>query len=207
MIDLMKGNVLRHLFIVLITLLSACTSTADMADQIIDLGTIKTTKETFDGSTTIIASPHRLYDPDRSMWSTSLNNFFLGARWNSKHKDTVVLIIEHRGSTSSRTVYLSVKGININIDGDITLYTANESTILTDGGYNTITRTIYTRSRNSVVVSLNTLNEMVSAKDCRIRIHTSKGYQDFIFSVDRIPGGSGASRMSIRKFLSVIKEL
>lgn len=203
----MKGDILKNLFVVFIILLSACTSTADIADQMIDLGTIKTTKETFDGSTTVIASPHRLYDPDRSMWSTSLNNFFLGARWNSKHEDTVVLTIEHRGSTSSETIYLSVRNININIDGDITSYTTNKSTILSNGGYNTITRTIYTRSRNSVVVSLNTLNEMVSAKDCRLRIHTSKGYQDFIFSVDRIPGGSGASRMSIRKFLSVIKEL
>lgn len=172
----------------------------------IGLGTIETTKEVFNGSTTIKANPHRLYDPDRSMWNTSLDAFFLGARWNSEYKDTVVLTIEHRGSTSSGAIYLNIKEIDIAINGNITSHTADKATIRTDDGYNTVTQTIYTQSRNSVVVSLNMLNEMVFAEDCKIRIHTSKGYKDSLFSVDRIPGGSGAARMSIKKFLVAIKE-
>lgn len=187
--------------------LSACTSTADMTDQMIGLGSIKTTKETFDGSTTLTASPHRLYDPDRSMWDISIDSFFLGARWNSKHKDTVALTIEHRGSTSSKTIYLSIKKIGININGDINSYITGQTTIRTNDGYNEVTKTIYTQSRNSIIVPLSVLDDMVSAEDCKIRIYTNKGFQDFVFSVDRIPGGSGAARMSIRKFISAVKDV
>ena len=46
---------------------------------------------------------------------------------------------------------------------------------------------------------------MVSANDCRIRIYTSQGYEDAVFSITRSSSGQGTAILSIREFIATVK--
>jgi hypothetical protein len=54
------------------------------------------------------------------------------------------------------------------------------------------------------VIPLTVLEKMVSANDCRVRIHTSKGYEDAIFSIERADSGQSTALYSIKKFLEKV---
>ena len=73
------------------------------------------------------------------------------------------------------------------------------------GGYNTITKTIYTTSTNTVVIPLSILEQMLNAKDCRLRIHSSDGYEDSFFSTEHIPGGQPTAILGMRTFYERIQ--
>ena len=198
-----KITALVSAFIILI-LLSGCTGMADSMSKFSGLGVISEEKSTFDGATIVAVSPTWLYDPNGS-WG---NQVKLGARWSSSSPDYVALILAYSSDTSGYgATYMSLSGIDVNIDGNIQSFKSGKPTSLDSSGYNTISKTIYTESKNSVVIPYSVLEEMVSAKDCRVRIHTSKGYEDAQFSIERIPGGQGTAILSIREFMQRISAL
>ena len=93
----------------------------------------------------------------------------------------MTLDLAYDANTGSSEIYLGFTGIDINVDGKITSYKISDLTILDSSEYNTVTNTIYTKSKNSVIIPLSLLEEMVSADVCRIRIYTSQGYEDAVF--------------------------
>lgn len=190
--------------ILLLLALTGCAGMADATAKIAGLGVVTQENSTFDNATIVEVSPNWLYDPNGS-WG---NGVKLGARWTSKAPKFAALILSYSSNTSgSNAVYVGLKGIDINIDGDIKSFTSGQPTNLDSSAYNTVSKTIYTESKNAVVVPYSTLEKMVSAKDCRLRIHTSKGYEDAQFSVERIPGGQGTAILSFREFVSSISTL
>jgi hypothetical protein len=44
----------------------------------------------------------------------------------------------------------------------------------------------------------------VAAKDCRLRIHTSKGYQGIKLSTEYIPGGKATAIVTIKEFMAKV---
>ncbi len=46
---------------------------------------------------------------------------------------------------------------------------------------------------------------MVSAKNCRIRIHTSQGNQEVDFSAQSIPGGKATPIVSIKEIMAKVE--
>lgn len=176
-----------------ITTLIALVGCADMASKMAGLGVVTEEKSTFDGATIVNVSPQWLYDPDGSFG----NSVKLGARWSSKSPSHVALTLQSSG-------YMSLKSIDININGDIKSYNSGSSTMLDNSGFNTVSKTIYTESKNSIVIPYSVLNDMVSAQDCRLRIHTSKGYEDALFSIERMPGGQGTAILSIKEFMAKV---
>lgn len=199
-----KGFVLVVATVLLISQLSGCASMADSVSKMSGLGVVTEEASTFDGATVIDVSPTWLYDPEGSFG----NQVKLGARWSSKAPDYVALVMSYNADTRGYSAtYMSISGIDINVDGEITSYSTRNSTKLDSGSYNTVTRTIYTESRNTVVIPYAMLEEMVFANDCRLRIHTSKGYEDARFSIERIPGGQGTAILSIQEFMARIEPI
>jgi len=199
-----KGFVLVVATVLLISQLSGCAGMADSVSKMSGLGVVNEETSTFDKATVIDVSPTWLYDPEGSFG----NQVKLGARWSSKAPDYVALVMSYNADTSGYgATYMSISGIDINVDGEITSYSTRHSTKLDSGGYNTVTRTIYTESRNTVVIPYAMLEEMVFANDCRLRIHTSEGYEDARFSIERIPGGQGTAILSIQEFMARIEPI
>ncbi len=96
-------------------------------------------------------------------------------------------------------------GIYINVDGKISSYKAQQQTNLSTSSYNSVSKTIYTSSKNTIVIPYKLQESMVSAKNCRFRIHTSEGNQDIDFSAESIPGGKATAIVSIKEFLSKVE--
>lgn len=188
--------------IVLIAILavSGCASMADGMSKAAGLGVVKQETSTFDNATIISASPTFLYA--KGSWGNSVK---LGARWSSATPESVALILSHDSNTSGYgNAYVGLTGIDINVDGDISSHAAAGSTDLDSSGYNTVSKTIYTSSKNVVVIPYALLERMVAAQDTRIRIHTSKGYEDAQFSLERIPGGQGTAILSIKELMAKV---
>lgn len=104
-------------------------------------------------------------------------------------------------------VYLGLRGIDINIDGEITSYSARNLTDLNSSAYNSVTQSITTESKNRVVIPFAVLEEMVYANDCRIRIYTSKGYEDARFSLEQTKTGASTAIVAIQQFMARIEPL
>ena len=185
---------------VAISLTGCAPSMIDGMSKAAGLGVVKQETSTFDNATIVSVSPTFLYA--KGSWG---NGVKLGARWSSKSPDSVALILEYNSSTSGYgNAYLGLTGIDINVDGEISSHAAAGTTDLDSSGYNTVSKTIYTSSKNAVVIPYSLLQRMVAAKDCRLRIHTSKGYEDAQFSLERIPGGQGTAILSIREFIAKV---
>lgn len=167
-------------------------------DKMAGMGVVTQKTSTFDNATVIEVSPNSLYDKG-SAWGTPLQ---LGARWSSAAPNSVALILAFNSNVSSAgPAYLGLSDLEVNIDGVISSYSAGQPTDLSSSGYNTVSHTIYTSSKNAVVIPYSVLQRMVAAKDCRLRIHTSKGYQDINFSTEHIPGGKATAIVTIKEFM------
>jgi hypothetical protein len=197
-----KKLLLMLFAIAFLAALSGCAGMADATSKMAGLGIVTQEKSTFDGATIVEVSPNWLYDPNGSLG----NSVKLGARWSSNAPEYVALVLSYSSNTSGYgAAYIGLSGIDINIDGDIKSFSSNKPTNLDSSGYNSVSRTIYTESKNTVVIPYSTLERMVAAKDCRLRIHTSKGYEDARFSIERIPGGQGTAILSIREFMEKVR--
>ena len=67
-----------------------------------------------------------------------------------------------------------------------------------------MSHTIYTSSKNAVVIPYSVLQRMVTAKNCRLRLHTSKGTETADFSTEHIPGGKATAKVSIKEFMAKV---
>ena len=194
----MIKNIFKLFLASSVILISGCVTMADSMSKMAGLGVIDTKVSTFDGATIVEMSPAFLYND--GMFG---NQMKLGASWNTNSPGTVALILAHNSDVRySNTAYLNLSGIDINIDGAITSHNTVSSTIHDSSTYNPISRTIYTKSSNAVTIPYSMLIAMINAKDCRLRIHGGKGYEDSKFSIERIPGGQGTAIISMREFVS-----
>lgn len=188
------------LFIVSMALLSGCTSMVDAMDKASGLGVVSQETSTFDNAKIVSVSPNSLYA--KGSWGNVVK---LGAKWSSASPEYVAIILSYDSNTSGGgSLYMNLTSMDINIDGTISSYSASGSTNLDHSSYNTVSKSIYTSSKNSIIIPYSVLESMVAAKDCRIRIHTGKGYEDAEFSIERIPGGKGTAILSIKKFMKQV---
>ncbi|WP_295956030.1 hypothetical protein [Rhodoferax sp.] len=174
---------------------------ADAASKMANLGVVEQEKSTFDGATIVKMSPAVLYREGATFGVP----YKLGAQWNSKAPEHVAIILSHQSNVAAgSSAFVAFSSLSTNIDGSIATYRTGGPTSNDSSSYNTVSRTIYTASTNSVVIPLAELRKMLVARDCRIRIETSKGYEDVQFSIERIPGGQPTAIIPLREFLSKI---
>lgn len=186
------------IFLLPATLLSGCAGMADASNRMAGIGVIKAEKSTFDGATVVTLSPGFLYNKEKN--SIMANSVKLGARWSDKHPDFVTLVLRHDGGYSAKK-YTNIRALEVNIDGEMLRYEATGLTHHSNSGYNSAAGTVFTNSENTVVVPLTVAQRMTTANDCRLRVHTTDGYEDATFSVDRVAGG-GTARFYLKQFLA-----
>lgn len=180
--------------------MNGCASMADAGSALSGMGNIKEEVSTFDEARTITVSPAPLYE--KGKWSPV--PFHMGAGWSESAPDIVFLVLSHSSSVKSGDAYVSFRELKVNIDGEIRTFDA-DSTALSSGTYNKISRNIYTESRSSIAVPLDYFRQMLEAEDVRIRISSSSGYADATFSESRIPGGQATAKHYMLKFLERIE--
>lgn len=191
---------MKYFFVcVFLLILNGCASMADSMSNFAGVGVISEKQSTFDGSHVIELTPAWLYDPKGSFG----NSYKIGARWNSSEPGFVGLLLNY-ASTVQGDAYTTFNGIEINIDGSIVKYSAATDTDLNSSGY--VSGQIYTSSDSMVIVPVPVIRDMIAATDCRIRIHSSDGYEDSVFNLDRMPGGQGLARPRFAEFLSRIDQ-
>lgn len=187
------------LIFVALFVISGCASMADSMSQMAGVGVISEKKSTFDGAYVIELSPAWLYDPQGGFG----NNYKLGARWTDAVPESVAIILNF-SSSAGGNAYTSFSGIDINIDGAKYSFDTTTTTTLSGSDYNTVSNTIYTESENTVVIPLALLKQMTAATDCRLRIHSSDGYEDALFHLERMPGGQGLAKPRFVEFLNKV---
>jgi hypothetical protein len=175
-------------------IVSACAGTIYSLHQAAGIGVVEEKKSTFDGATIVKMSPAFLHE---ETWTGV--PIMLGAQWNSKAPNHVAMILSYSSSVSSGRPYMNFSGLDVNIDGKISEYKTSGLTRHDSSSYNTVTKTIYTESENAVLIPLATLQEMMQAKDCRLRIHTSEGYADALFSIERSFDGRSTAILHLSK--------
>jgi len=178
-------------------LLAGCAS-------ITGVGLVTESVSSFDNSKIIEASPGYLYDETRGMFDPI--PFRLGARWNSASPEHAALVISYapNGLTTHKS-FTNIQGIDLNIDGNISNHNVDGITNHQASDYNTVAKQIYTSSSNVVIIPLATLDQLVSAKDSRIRIRSMDGFIDAHFSIEQIPGASETAIVPIRDLLARVK--
>lgn len=169
-------------------------------DAMAGMGVLTKQTSSYDGGEVIHVSGQSLYAPDLAL-GTPLQ---LGATWLSAHPDLVSLDISYPSNVDmGGAAYASISELDVRIDGLASQWHAH-GTRLDSTPYNTVSRTIYTTSSASIVVPLNMLRAMVQAQDCRLRIVSSLGATDVLFSRATIPGGKPTAITSIRKLLAAV---
>lgn len=196
----MIQKMIRLISIVGVVVLTGCAGMADMASRAGGHGIVSVDEATFDGETIVEVTPNWLYDPEGS-W----NRVQLGGRWSSGSPDWVALLLSYRSSTSDQgSVYIDLEAIEIRVDSKVSRFEAGRPSNLSSGSYNTVTSSISTQSRNAIIVPLHVVSDMLAFEDVRLRVYTSEGYEDSVFSVERMPGGQGTAILSFREFFDQI---
>lgn len=199
----MMNKYWKLMCLIFLLTISGCAGMADSMNQMVGIGVISTEESTFDGTKTIRVSPNWLYEAKGTF---SYNSIKLGAHWSDAEPNYIALDLSYESDTSGYSpIYIGITGIEVNIDGKKSKYASNTQTSLDSSGYNTVSRTIYTKSVNSVVIPFTVLEDMVNATDTRLRIHTNKGYEDSRFSIERSSGGQGTALLSLREFLDRVR--
>ena len=177
------------------TTLLTLPSCSNIAGQ----GIVREKVSQFDGSKSITMSPAVVMATSTSTQAGTL----LGARWSNKTPNTVYLILEHNSQVLSRNTYSNINSLAINVDGKIYRYKCTTLTDHSSGGYNSVTKTIYTNSRNVVAVPLSLVKRMVAANRCMLQVHTSTGVHEQNFAKEKNMGVSMA-KVHMRKFLAQV---
>lgn len=184
-------------------ILSGCATMTDAMSTASGMGVVSETHDTFNNGTNVSVSPMPLWA--KGSWG---NRVQLGALWMNSNPDLVALQMSYRSNINAGgDTYIDLTGMDINVDGEVTHWQAGAPTSLDSSSYNTISHTIYTSSSNVVVIPYALLQRMVTAKDCRLRIHMGGSFEDAQFNIERIPGGQATALLSIRKFMTKVDEL
>jgi hypothetical protein len=184
-----------------VLIISGCAGMADSMDQSVGLGVITEDISTFDNSKTISVSP-TWFAKDKDSWGAAFVK--LGAAWTDKYPESVTLLLKHESSITSGTSYLNINNFSVNLNGEITTFNTSSTTSHESSNYNSVSKDIYTESSNAVVIPLNYLRQMVNSDNCRLRIDTSAGLVEGIFSMERTAGGARTALASIKEFLTKV---
>lgn len=186
----------------LLSMLTACAGMVDSMDKMIGVGQISVEKETLDDSTTVKVTPAFLTD---DVSDHGMNSYKLGGRWNSQAPNTIFLEPNFESQVGGNT-YTGFDGITVRINGNAQRFDRVGRTNLSSSDYNTVSNTIYTESSGVVPVPLSTVENMLNSDDVRLRIHSSDGYEDSIFSADRADNGQKLARPYFQDFLAEIEK-
>ena len=164
----------------ILVLMAGCAGTVKVLDHMGGVGVIKEEVQTFDNSTSITLSPAHLSKPGGGI---TPNAFRLGARWSSEHPDSVTLVALYSSLSNAGMAFTNFQELDVRIADETESFKSAGFTNHKTGQYNTVSRSIDSRSEGLFVVPLSLVREMVNAEDVRLRIATGDGYEDSVFSM------------------------
>lgn len=106
-------------------------------------------------------------------------------------------------SSVDGAAYTRFESVSINVNGTKYDFDNFSDTLLSDSGYNNITNTIYTTSRAGVFIPMSLFEEMITAEDVRIRLSSSRGYEDYLFHISKL-GLKEYTKLHMPKYLATI---
>lgn len=151
-------------------------------DAMAGLGQLTERDHSFDGTHEISLTPARL--PNGK--GKSQSSIFLGAKWLSNDSKNVHLELSHRGGVGliASNAYTGMRLVEIRANNKPLGEYKTTATQHSSSSYNTVTKTIYTKSTAYAEIPFPLFETMLTASDVRLRIHTGDGYVDSIFSVE-----------------------
>lgn len=158
--------------------LTACQSTGN---KIAGICQIEESVSTFDKSNEVNFTECWV-SAGESVWD--IPSFKFGFSWSDKTPESIVLRLVYDSNVGSNA-YTSFKGVSININGEISSFDNKSRTVLDSSGYNSVSNTIYTQSRSGIVIPMYLFEKMMTAEDVRVRVLSSDGYEDYIFSMEQ----------------------
>ena len=180
-----------------LAVMAGCTT--DGMNEAMGIGTVTSSKSTFDGATIVNMAPALLSSGE----GNRSGNIHLGARWSSALPDSAALMLSYEswGGLTGKT-FANISSASVNIGGNIRSFNVTGLTQHDPGSPGGMIAD--TSSTNSVIIPLSLLRQMTTAPDVRLRIMTDTGYQDSIFSKERLVGGSETAIVPLRKFLQQV---
>lgn len=127
----------------------------------------------------------------------------LGGYWSAQSPDVVLLRLVSRSSVDESDTYVTFEQLKVNIDGEITNFDAG-TTSHDSGGYNEISRTIYTLSKSSVVMPYDYFVEMIENPNTKVRVTTRRFYEDIDFQKETNYGGFRLAKATLKEFKTEI---
>lgn len=190
---------MKKLLIAFLTItMFGCSGIADSLDKAAGTGQL-TSSTDFQGNYQVVVTPTYLNDG-----GTFNNAVHLGAYYNESIPDTIVLNLVYGSSTNAETIYTSLDGISIKIDGEVKRFDSGV-THLDHDGWNTISKSVFTQSESAVVIPFDVFEKMIAAKNCDLRIHTGNGYEDADFTIER-NSGQALAKLAFVKLHEDIKK-
>lgn len=195
----MIGMTRKRFFVLAVVLaMSGCAT----LDQLTGRGVVTQRTSGFDNATVIEASPNALANVDGT-WTEPLE---LGARWSSATPDSVALVLGWVSGAGDTQVLRDTRAFFINIDGKISQYSAGQPTgRAASAGRAPGSSRLY--ATNEIVIPYSVLEQMTAARDCRIRIQTGTGYNDFDFTRDHASGGKPTAINAISELMAKVAAL
>lgn len=186
---------------IILVSLAGCAA-VDSMNQMAGLGKITVSDSKFDNSKQITMGAAHL--TDGSMTSVPVK---LGGFYTTSVPELVYLVGHYSSSTSyGSPLFINIEELDVNLNGKKRSFKSAGSTQHDNSGYNTVSRSIHTDSKNHFPIPLSYLKEMLVAEDCRIRITTSKGSVEALFHIDKAFGNVWAKEY-LRRFVEKIEGL
>lgn len=104
----------------------------------------------------------------------------LGGFWSAESPDAVAIRLVSKSSVKESDTYVTFEQLQVRIDGEITTFDAG-TTSHDSGGYNEVSRTIYTTSRAVVIMPYDYFVKMMDDPNSKVRVTTRKFYEDIDF--------------------------
>lgn len=168
-------------------------------DELAGIGNITQSVSDFDNAKIIELSNSRNYNSKTFGPST-----MFAAKWTSNNPESIILYMVYNGSVSSGDAYETFTGMKVNIDGEFRSFETARSTALSSGSYNTVTKTIYTKSSAPVIIPISYLKKMIAGESVKIRVLMIDTYEDIIFDVSSDSYGNTYSKVKLKELLEVI---
>jgi len=162
------------------------------------IGILETNIDRLDGATevTITATPMHNFEGDVATTR-------LGASWESEYPDKVFLRLTSASSVKQSDTYVSFESMEVSISGDIRTLILNR-TLHNSGGYNSVTRDIYTNSSTSVLLDYDYFKLMVTNPTTKIRVNTTNWFEDIDFKKETNGIGADLAKASLKKFITEV---
>jgi len=190
---------MKKILILLLALtVIGCASVADSLDKATGVGQLTSSKD-FEGNYQVVVTP--TYLNDGGMLNNSVR---MGAYYNESMPDTVVLSMVYGSDTNGRAIYTSIDGVSIKINGEVERFDTY-GTRLSHDGWNTISKSIFTESESTIAIPFELFKKMIAAKNCDLRIHTSSGYENADFTIER-NSGQALAKLAFMKLYEDMKK-